>query len=327
MVCPRTIKVRSVEYERNAYLFKSYKNWILHGMVRDAAVAANLSIDCHFIAQTKREFCCDLDALKFYLNLPIKENSLFINHSVFQYALNNYRFNREGSRVFFTHSDTKSVDRVKLSRDLNQARTVFTYNTKDADFLKDIGVNRSEVRTIYGAVDRSVFFPSTNWINKKDFVIFVGDCKARKKPDLIYSVIQKMQDTRFVIHGRGWKTFLNQLPTLSNLQYLEFKKSRHPELMREASLFVSLSSLEGGPFPTIEALASGTPVVATDTGWNKELIKDKCGIVLRINPSVIEVESAIRSLLNQKIYTWDKDLLNGKLTWGEAAKHYFDIKE
>lgn len=317
-----------MKYERNVYLFKSYKNWILHGMARDAANAANLSIDCHFIAQTKKELVGSLDAFKFYLKLPIRENSLFINHSVFQYVLKNYRFKSEGSRVFFTHNNAESSDHAQLARDLNEAKTVFTYNSRDAEFLRDIGVCRSDLRTIYGAVNRSVFFPLTDWDAKKEnFVIFVGDCKLRKSPSLVYDVIKRMRDVDFIIHGRGWQTFLKKRPALINLRYLEFSKTKHPKLMREASLFVSLSSVEGGPFPTIEALASGTPVVATDTGWNGELINNQFGMVLRINPSVTEVESAIRASLDKKSQTWNKDLLNGRLTWKEAAKHYFDIEE
>jgi len=42
--------------------------------------------------------------------------------------------------------------------------------------------------------------------------------------------------------------------------------------MRDASVFLSNSWFVGGPFPVLEALASGMPALATNTGFALDLI-------------------------------------------------------
>ena len=89
--------------------------------------------------------------------------------------------------------------------------------------------------------------------------------------------------------------------------------------MREASVLLSLASNEGGPFPVIEALASGTPVVATPTGFCSDLICEGKGFLLSPIPSCKDVQSAIEKAIELKNSVATQDLLNGKLSWEDLG--------
>jgi glycosyltransferase involved in cell wall biosynthesis len=47
-----------------------------------------------------------------------------------------------------------------------------------------------------------------------------------------------------------------------------------PEFYKRGSYLICASQSEGGPLPVLEALACGIPVITTDVGWCKYLIKD-----------------------------------------------------
>ena len=65
----------------------------------------------------------------------------------------------------------------------------------------------------------------------------------------------------------------SKLSICQNFEYFEFQYKRSPELYDRASVFLSLSTLEGGPLPAIEALMSGCSAVLTDTGFSQDLAK------------------------------------------------------
>jgi glycosyltransferase involved in cell wall biosynthesis len=85
--------------------------------------------------------------------------------------------------------------------------------------------------------------------------------------------------------------------------------------MRKARVHLVLSLVEGGPMSVLEALASGTPCVTTDVGFCKEIINSNLGVVLKKEPTVVEIRSAIDSawLMKEQIYSYD--LLKGDFTW------------
>ena len=195
-----------------------------------------------------------------------------------------------------------------------------------------MGVNENKIEVVYGAVDRDIFFPKSEITSKTfkseeaPYVLIAGHCKIRKNPDLIFQVINTMCDLNFIIHGEGWRKHLidkkSNMP--SNLKIFNFQMSKQPKLVRNASTYLTLSTLESGPYTTLEALASGTPVVATDTGWNSEFINYDNGVLVPINASIDEVTSAIRQTITMKKNVGTDDLLGGKYTWKELGqKLYF----
>ena len=93
--------------------------------------------------------------------------------------------------------------------------------------------------------------------------------------------------------------------------------------MQEASAYLSLSKLEGGPYTTIEALASGTPCVVTSTGWNPEIINKSNGILLPLEPTTAQIIAAIDQAILMKEKVRHLDLLEGKFSWEQLGRSIY----
>ena len=64
--------------------------------------------------------------------------------------------------------------------------------------------------------------------------------------------------------------------------------------MSRATLFLSLSKLEGGPIPLIESMRMGVIPVATDTGFARDIIAHgRNGVVIPNPPTAAQVHQAI----------------------------------
>jgi glycosyltransferase involved in cell wall biosynthesis len=85
--------------------------------------------------------------------------------------------------------------------------------------------------------------------------------------------------------------------------------------MSRATLFLSLSKLEGGPIPLIESMRMGVIPVATDTGFARDIIATgKNGVVIPNPPTAAQVHQAILEAIDLKgspqdsvkHLTWDR---------------------
>ncbi len=90
--------------------------------------------------------------------------------------------------------------------------------------------------------------------------------------------------------------------------------------MSENQVFLSLSSLEGGPIPLIDAMAFGMYPVATDTGFARDVILERgFGTLLQIGTSVEEVVEAITRARPNPQQSIDAV---SDLTWDRIASQY-----
>jgi glycosyltransferase involved in cell wall biosynthesis len=89
--------------------------------------------------------------------------------------------------------------------------------------------------------------------------------------------------------------------------------------MRKASTYLSLAHNEGGPIPLMEALASGTPVVATSTGFSPDLINSSNGVLIPKSPDLSETREAILYAMSLKPMVEQADLLEGKYDWKDLG--------
>jgi glycosyltransferase involved in cell wall biosynthesis len=190
---------------------------------------------------------------------------------------------------------------------LNKAQRLIFQNQFVRDYLVSLGVKPEICLISHGAVSEKIFFPSQNRPST-NYILISGEYKPRKNPELVRNVILANQNLPFILHGDGWDSFFaGALPR--NLVLHPFDKLRQPKLVREASLLLSLSLNEGGPFPVLEALASGTPVVCTNTGFARELVSEDSGVVLSDSPSIHQISQAIRVGIALKQKNWSRNLL------------------
>ena len=296
--------------------------WILEAFARESAFAIDLNVNFLIIPTRRREYFY----LKTWLRLLRRRISisrrLFIHHT----TLLKFKGDLEKcpSRVLLTHFDSDSIITPLLLKKLLKLEMVIVQNNRMKEMLIDRGLDKSKVRVVLGAVDRAQYFPKIS-MPLRTYVLIVGECKPRKNPELISQVIIDNPKIDFVIHGNGWEQYL-LLPhrNLQNLVIIPFSLKNNPELLREATLLLSLSKLEGGPIPVLEALASGTPVLATDTGFSRDVINETNGRVLPVDADVNLISEHLNSLLNLKSKLWNRDLLDGNYTWANLGKAIYE---
>jgi colanic acid/amylovoran biosynthesis glycosyltransferase len=91
------------------------------------------------------------------------------------------------------------------------------------------------------------------------------------------------------------------LPT--NVNYSFMGRIQNEDLMtwyadHQPDVFVNLSTSEGIPVSIMEAMSFGIPAIATNVGGTSELVNEVNGILLKPNPSILEVTNAIRFIFN-----------------------------
>ena len=310
----------------NVVLDKEFKNWILGGIIRDASLVSKIQFDTKYVTTSRRTNPVDYLKLKHFKQLTLKENDLIINQKTLQFLLRNNLVPRSSLphlRCFYTHDTPEHLVKSKLIEDLNAMKRVLVMNKFDYEMLVNLGVTDSKLRTVYGAVDRKKFYPSSN-LKRPEFVLVTGDAKGRKNPFKVLEVISENKDLKFIICGRYWKEFVTHTKKeLSNLEIVDFSHETNEELMRTASAFMTLSLQEGGPYPVLEALASGTPVVSTQVGWVPEIVNEKNGRIISQDAAPSEVGARLKECILLKGEVHGRDLLNGKYTWVELADKLF----
>tara|TARA_Y100000034_G_scaffold130601_1_gene189419 strand:- start:1539 stop:2651 length:1113 start_codon:yes stop_codon:yes gene_type:complete len=190
-----------------------------------------------------------------------------------------------------------------------------------------------KIEIIYNGVDTGEFTPKIKR-NKNLEIICVARLIQRKGISYLISAISKLKkkNIRLTIIGSGIekenlgfqikKLHLEEKVRLLN----EIPHEKLPEYYSNSDLFVLPSLNEGMSNTILEAIASGLPIITTDTGGSTELIKGNGIIVNKKNSE--EIKEAILKLYN------DKDLIKEmskksrkraeELDWKKVAKNYYN---
>ena len=307
-------------------MLSEYKGWILEATVKESALACSEPINLVFIPNRKRSYLRIKDLIKFFQNRKPEGNCLFVNQNTYFKVVKDafIDIDPERVKVFYTHYSENNFTRIEQSRILSKCNKIFTYNSFDKIQLIELGISEEKIEVVYGGINREIYFPQIT--NKtEDYVLITGDCKERKCPSLVFEVISEMQNVNFIIHGRGWDSYCRRfnISKFANLKIIDFSFKKNPELMRNASVYLSLSKLEGGPYTTVEALSSGTPVVVTSTGWNPEIVNDSNGILLPLEVNVSQVVSAVETTIRLKEKVRGFDLIEGKFSWEQLGRSLY----
>ena len=294
------------------------KGWVMDGIAKEAPHSLKLQNRTFYLpTRLSHKFMFNPYLLKFLLKKKTKV--LFLHHR----ALLKYfdYINPENTRVFITHIDENdSLGTKELAKMAKINRMIFQ-NLNLMEWAIGQGIPKARCLVAHGAVSKDLFFPSSKLFSPK-FVLISGELKSRKNPQMIRQLVLFRKDINFVIHGNGWgKLFDSELPT--NLRISDFHKELQPRLAREASALLSISHNEGGPFPVIEALASGTPVLATNTGFCKELINKENGLVVDVPSDLLTIARSLDKVIGLKPKVFRSDLLPDGHSWQEFAKKLY----
>jgi phosphatidyl-myo-inositol alpha-mannosyltransferase len=126
-------------------------------------------------------------------------------------------------------------------------------------------------RTIPNGIDLSTFSPDPAMKSPEPSILFVGTMEGRKRGDLLLRWFEEHVRPRFpnatltVVGSRGRSS--------DRVTYRTgISKEDLAALYRSAWVFASPSAYEGFGLPYVEAMASGTPVIATPNPGSREVL-------------------------------------------------------
>lgn len=144
------------------------------------------------------------------------------------------------------------------------------------------GVSPSKISAFRNGIDKKIFFTKTR--KPEERVLFVGNLVSVKAPQRVITAFQKLsRKLEFLsldVVGEGpLRPQLEKMAQSLGLRsQVTFHGQKNPnqvaELMRKAACLILSSHSEGMPNVVLEALACGTPVVATDVGEVPHIIDD-----------------------------------------------------
>lgn len=211
------------------------------------------------------------------------------------------------------------------------------------DRLLELGCEAAKPVVVYNGINRDIFHPRPRHearlelgINQAEqLVLFVGNLKKDKGLAELIAAFATMSEsahadepTRLAIIGTG-----PYLPELKRLMALlpdpgkvilpgVLPLERIAVWMCAASVVCLPSYMEGVPNVVLEALACGTPVVATSVGGIPELDRGDGSLVLVEPRSVSELAKALQLMLNRGDRAVSSNFIS---SWQESAAQLHEI--
>lgn len=214
------------------------------------------------------------------------------------------------------------------------------------EIISNYDIASEKISVAYDGVSTQAYYPrSPAEINEtkqryglavKDYVLFVGNKEPRKNLQRLVEAFEELEDhlkERFalvLIGGGSWLSegidqaiehaLQNKVQVVTPDHFVEDKDL--PALYSGAQLFAFVPVYEGFGIPPLEALASGTPVLASDIAVLREVLGDK---VDYCDPQNVKSIAAglTRNLSGNKESISEKDFL-ALYSWKRSAQQLLD---
>jgi glycosyltransferase involved in cell wall biosynthesis len=212
-----------------------------------------------------------------------------------------------------------------------RVRKVFT----PSEYVKKKVITRFGIKNVSvtsNGVDRSVFHPDakqTRFDLPDFYVLFVGTLEPRKNLSMLLRAWNEIKDdfkeTWLIIVGVTRNVF-RSIHLSHNVERVRFLGYVDDQTLAgayaNATSFVLLSHDEGFGLPAIEAMASGTPVIASDGGALPEIVGEAGLIFCLSNPiGLINVLKECLSSAQLRFELREKGLARAKeFSWQTTAE-------
>ena len=178
------------------------------------------------------------------------------------------------------------------------------------EYIHGVGVDKKR----YHAVEQNEQFElrrKLGFLEAQKLILCVGELLPNKNQKMavlaMKSIIKKYPDTRLLLAGNGKeKEVLEQLIKENNLNQVVVMLgyvTNLQEYQQIADISVACSKREGLPLNIVEAMLSGTPVVASINRGHRELIMNgKTGFLVPVNDSCEMAKKILMLLADKKLY-------------------------
>lgn len=192
-----------------------------------------------------------------------------------------------------------------------------------------LGVDADKIMVHYTGLDQSRFVPRDRATEKAKLgitgplILSVGALIPRKGHHLLIAALPALPTAMLMLAGQGesegdYRALANRLGVADRVAFLgSVPHDDLPALFAAADVMALVSASEGLANAWVEALACGTPIVASDVGGIRELIKSpEAGRIVARTPEAIA--AAINDILanppsreavaaNVSAFSWDEN--------------------
>ena len=258
----------------------------------------------------------------------------------------------QGSDIYQIHRYPLIIKFTQMV--LSNSSAVIALSRSLSEQLISFGLDKSKITLVPNGVDIIKFAPGP--VTREHYILFVGSLIKRKGvEDLLYAfseVVHNDEELNLVIAGEGplYKDLIKLGEALGIIDRINLlgkvTQDQVAYLMRHAKLFILPSLEEGLGVVLLEALASGTPCIASSVGGILDIVNQENGILVEpANPKAFA--NAILHLLSdvnrwrimsinarsmiEKNYSWNiigdmiNDLYNN--VFYRVSKNYSIIEE
>jgi teichuronic acid biosynthesis glycosyltransferase TuaC len=229
--------------------------------------------------------------------------------------------------------------RPLIRRTLQRAQGIVAVSAALKERMVELGIKPEKIAVIRNGIDRDVFQPRERLAARNKLglaaeakiIVSVAALVPLKGVDRLIEamqfVVQTQPQARLYVIGEGpERAALTVRIAALSLQDKVFLPGARPQCeladwYAAADLFCLASQREGCPNVVIEALACGTPVVATDVGGIGELVGDDCG---RLVPQAeADAASFARRVDEALSVEWEREAIamrGGARSWAQVAE-------
>ncbi|WP_220719050.1 glycosyltransferase [Agarivorans litoreus] len=211
----------------------------------------------------------------------------------------------------------KDPARAKQIKNASQnALGILSVSKALAKEMQRLGIEQSKVSVIYNGVNHQKFGGESDKPIAQDYILYVGNLKPDKGVVELYEgfakIAAKQPALNLVYAGTGAKraTIEQQAQADGLTERVTFLGSvAHADLpawIGNAELLALPSYAEGVPNVVLEAMAAGTPVLATKVGGIPEVMDTRCCGVLIAPKSSSAVAEGLELILDKQ---WDKQAI------------------
>jgi len=195
--------------------------------------------------------------------------------------------------------------------------------------MVSLGMDEAKISRHYTGIDRSKFYPRDRPAEKAklgisgQLILSVGALITRKQQDLLIRALPELPGVTLMLVGSGeaasmYRQLASDIGVADRVIFSgPVAHDDLPPMFAAADIFALTSVSEGLANVWVEALASGTPVIASNVGGAPELLRaPEAGRIVEQTPSAIV--AAARELLNTPIsqdqvleqvaeFSWDRN--------------------
>ena len=235
--------------------------------------------------------------------------------------------------------------RPLLCEALNEARGSIAVSNALKQGIVELGISSEKVTVIRNGINREIFYPRDRATSQQRLgldanarvILTVASLTPNKGLDRLIDalslVVRQHTNAKLYVIGEGperaaLESRITRHHLTSHVLLIGSRpQAELPDWYSAADLFCLASHREGCPNVVIEAMACGTPIIATDVGGISELVTSQAyGCLIPPRQSIVEdLAASISEALNNN---WNRNEIasyGGARSWDNVARELIEL--